>query len=114
MEPVNIVCVGLSQALYGILEASFSKQNSFWVMGNFESLNEPSLLWDEQPQIIIVEATHTNICSDALYRFPRAKVISIEQQGKRIAVWRLVMDGQDLGEISSDELAAVIASMGRH
>ncbi len=111
MESINILCLGLSKVLLGILEASFSGQRRLRLMGNVESLTEPLLSGYEQPGVIIMESPDCRICPDILYRFPRAKVVNIGRHGKSIAVWTLRPEKQDLGEISSDELAAAIVSL---
>lgn len=112
MEPIKILTFGLPKILQGIVTESFSKQSSLNILGHFDSVNEyfHQHISDHEPSIIIVEAKQTEKCPEVLYQYPRARVVSIETQGKYLSVWRMIPEKKDLGEISSDQLAAVLCS----
>lgn len=110
MNSINILCCGLSKVLYDIVEDSFRRRESLRILGNYPSLNMFQFADKEQPDVIIMESRRSDRCPDVLYEYPRAKVVSIEQHGKCITVWQLLPGQQNLGELSSDELANVILS----
>lgn len=112
VEPIKILTFGLPKILRGIVTESFSNQGVLNVLGHYDSVTEYKYQQDnhEQPSVIIVNSKQTDQCPEVLYQYPRARVVSIETQGKYLSVWRMVPEKKDLGEISSDELAEVVCS----
>lgn len=112
VEPIKILTFGLPKILRGIVTESFSKQGVLDVLGHYDSVTEyrHKKNNNEQPSVIIVDSKQTDQCPDVLYQYPRARVVSIETQGKYLSVWRMVPEKKDLGEISSDDLAEMVCS----
>lgn len=110
MEPIKILTFGLPKILQGIVAESFRKYGTLDVLGHYGTIEEyfTDSGKDYFPNIIIVDSKQSDQCPDVLYQYPKARVVSIETQGKYFSVWRMVPDKTDLGEITSDELAEVL------
>jgi hypothetical protein len=63
-----------------------------------------------EPQVILLQTEAANRCPLLLYKFPSARVVSLEDYGKYIVVWKLTPERKILGQVSSDELADYIFS----
>lgn len=110
MKSLNVLCCGLPGVLYGIVEASLRERNSIGLLGNYESLDVFIESGGLRPDVIIMETDQSRNYRCALYRYPLAKVVGIEDHGKSFTLWRLVPDKQDLGELSPEELSRLVSS----
>lgn len=110
MKSLNVLCCGLPGVLFGIVEASLSEQNGLGRLWNYESLDQFEGSGNQRPDVIIMEALPFENYYRVLCQYPCARVVGIERHGKNFSVWRLVPDREELGELSSDELARLVCS----
>lgn len=110
VTPVTVVTFGLPELLRLIVVESLRKQMDIDFLGHFASLKAfASGQHVRDPHVVVVEAHRDRECKDILYRYPKARVISLLQTDTTCAIWQLIACKRDLGNISPDQLAGVIS-----
>lgn len=111
MAPIKLVTIGLPNLLEGLMSNAFQKRGSMKLIGKYENVSQYFARIDnEEPDVIIVESAKSNDCRQVLYTHPRVQLVSIENSGRKLHLWKLVPQMLTLGEASPDELVNQILS----
>jgi hypothetical protein len=104
VEPIKLVTIGLPNLLEGLVSSAFDKRGNLEIIGHYRSLSQYLARDDEKPTVIVIESAGANECNEVMYSHPRAQLVSIENSGRKLYLWKMVPHMQNLGEVSLDEL----------
>lgn len=110
VKSINLVTVGIPKILQGIIVDRLDKHIGIELVDHFVSIKDfDDECDDREPHVVIVDSLEEFDCKNILYKYPRARVVSLRHMGKSCALWKLRPYAEELGEISPEQLIEIIS-----
>lgn len=115
---LRVALAGLPPLLHGIVVRLVADQNDMQIVGEFADHGEMLAFQGESAPDVLVLGTGNGeingVCEQLLTQYPRAKIVAVGGDGRRVLLYDLRPHKTTVGEVSSEELLEVIRTGVHH